>query len=57
MHDAGRLGGPVLMVLPTALLLVLGLAIAFAAGPLYSLAERAATDLLDPQAYVRAVLG
>jgi multicomponent Na+:H+ antiporter subunit D len=57
VHDAGRLGGPVLMVLPTAALLALGLAIAFAAGPLYDLAERAAADLLAPERYVRAVLG
>jgi multicomponent Na+:H+ antiporter subunit D len=57
VHEAGRLGGPVLMVLPTAALLVLGLAIAFAAGPLYDLTERAAADLLDPSGYVRAVLG
>jgi multicomponent Na+:H+ antiporter subunit D len=57
VHDAGRLGGPVLMVLPTAALLVLGLAIALAAGPLYDLAERAAADLLEPEGYVRAVLG
>jgi multicomponent Na+:H+ antiporter subunit D len=53
----GRLGGPVLMILPTAALAVLAVAIGLAAGPLYDLTERAAQDLLDPTAYVQAVLG
>jgi multicomponent Na+:H+ antiporter subunit D len=56
VHDVGRLGGPALMVLPTVALTALGLAIAVAAGPLYELSERAAVDLLDPSAYIRAVL-
>ena len=56
-HPVGRLGGPVLMVLPTVALVVVGLAIAVAAGPLYDLTHRAATDLLDPTDYVRAVRG
>jgi multicomponent Na+:H+ antiporter subunit D len=56
-YPSGRLGGPVLMVLPTAALTVVGLAIAVAGGPLYDLSVRAATDLLDPTAYVEAVLG
>ncbi|MGD9703825.1 MAG: Na+/H+ antiporter subunit D [Acidimicrobiia bacterium] len=56
-HVVGRLGGPPLMVLPTIALMVLSLAIAAAAGPLYELCQRAATDLLDPSAYLRAVLG
>jgi hypothetical protein len=34
-----------------------GLVIAAAAGPLYDLSHRAAVDLLDPSAYVEAVLG
>jgi formate hydrogenlyase subunit 3/multisubunit Na+/H+ antiporter MnhD subunit len=50
-------GGPPLMVVPTALLVAAGLAIAFAAGPLYSLSERTARDLLHPAEYVHAVLG
>jgi multicomponent Na+:H+ antiporter subunit D len=50
-------GGPPLMVVPTALLVAAGLAIALAAGPLYSLSERTARDLLHPDAYVHAVLG
>jgi multicomponent Na+:H+ antiporter subunit D len=56
-HPPGRVGGPWLMVLPTATLVAVSLAIAFAAGPLYALAERAAADLLDPASYVREVLG
>lgn len=48
---------PVLMVVPTALLGLTGLAIGLAAGPLYRLSERAAIDLLDPSVYVSAVLG
>ncbi|MGH9193302.1 MAG: Na+/H+ antiporter subunit D [Acidimicrobiales bacterium] len=52
----GRMGGPTLMVLPTATLVALSLAIAAAAGPLYALAERTADDLLDPFGYVGEVL-
>jgi len=44
------------MLLATAGLVALSLAIAVAAGPLFDLSERAATDLLDPQSYIRAVL-
>ncbi|MDQ7994142.1 MAG: proton-conducting transporter membrane subunit, partial [Propionicimonas sp.] len=56
-HAVGRLGGPALMVLPTAALALLSLAIAFGAAALYALAERAAADVLDPQVYIQAVLG
>ena len=41
----------------TAALVVLGLAVALFAGPLYGLSERAAADLLAPSAYRTAVLG
>jgi multicomponent Na+:H+ antiporter subunit D len=51
-----RLGGPALMVAPTALLVVCSLAIAVAAGPLFALSQRTATDLLDPSRYVNEVL-
>jgi multicomponent Na+:H+ antiporter subunit D len=51
----GRLGGPVFMVAPTALLVVCSLAIAVAAGPIYAFSERTATDLLDPRVYIEAV--
>lgn len=56
-YPVGRLGGPPLMVVPTALLVVLGLGVALCAGPLYALSERAAGDLLDPSGYIQAVLG
>jgi multicomponent Na+:H+ antiporter subunit D len=55
-HAVGRLGGPVLMIGPTVVLLLVGLAIAAFAGPLHELSTRAATDLLDPSAYRSAVL-
>ncbi len=56
-HTVGRLGGPPLMVIPTATLFVLGLTVALTAGPLYRLCERAASDLLNPHAYITTVLG
>ena len=56
-HTVGRLGGPMLMVLPTMALFVLGLCVALWAGPLYALCERAGEALLNPAEYVRAVLG
>ena len=55
-HVVGRLGGPPLMIVPTAALMVLSIAFAAAAGPLYELCQRAAADLLDPAEYLRAVL-
>lgn len=56
VHSVGRIGGPPMMIGATALLFVLGIAVAVAAGPLYRLCERAATDLLSPDGYIRAVL-
>jgi len=56
-YETGRLGGPALMVLPTAVLTIVGLAIAAGVGPLYDLSARAAADLLDPSGYLEAVLG
>ena len=50
-------GGHALMIAATATLVALGVAIALAAGPLYALSERAAEDLMDPRAYVEAVVG
>ncbi|MGD9997108.1 MAG: Na+/H+ antiporter subunit D [Ilumatobacteraceae bacterium] len=52
-----RSGGPPLMVVPTAALLVGSLAIAAAAGPIYAFSERTARDLLDRHAYIEDVLG
>ncbi|MBI5089922.1 MAG: Na+/H+ antiporter subunit D [Actinobacteria bacterium] len=57
VRPVGRLGGPPLMVLPTVVLLGVGLAIAVLAGPLYGLCDRAADDLLHPARYLEAVLG
>jgi multicomponent Na+:H+ antiporter subunit D len=53
----GRGGGPWLMVLPTAVLVACGIAVAAFGGPLYALGERAAVDLLDREAYIGKVLG
>ncbi|MET0146139.1 MAG: Na+/H+ antiporter subunit D [Ilumatobacteraceae bacterium] len=47
---------PALMVVPTALLGLLTLAIGVGAGPLYDLSQRAATDLMFPDLYIEAVL-
>ncbi len=52
----GRAGGPALMVLPTVILVACSLAVAAAAGPLYSLSERTAADLLDRDAYIEQVI-
>jgi multicomponent Na+:H+ antiporter subunit D len=57
VHRVGPLGGPVLMVAPTVFLAAVSLAIAVAAGPLYGLCERTATELFDRAGYMRAVLG
>jgi multicomponent Na+:H+ antiporter subunit D len=48
---------PGLMIGSTAALTAMGLAVAVFAGPLYSLSERAADDLLQGTVYVQAVLG
>jgi multicomponent Na+:H+ antiporter subunit D len=52
-----RSGGPLLMVVPTAALLLCSLAVAAAAGPIFGLSERTARDLLDRDAYIADVLG
>jgi multicomponent Na+:H+ antiporter subunit D len=48
---------PVLMVAPTAVLVACSLAIAVAAGPIYTYSERTARELLDRNSYISAVLG
>ncbi len=48
---------PRLMLVPTAVLAALTLAIGLGAGPLYDLSDRAAADLVDPNHYIEAVLG
>lgn len=52
----GRLGAPAAMVLPTAVLVAATLVIAFAAGPIFSFAQRTAQDLHRPAGYVSKVL-
>ncbi len=47
---------PLLMMIPTAALVVLSLAVAVGAGPLVELSQRTATDLLDSTNYIEAVL-
>jgi multicomponent Na+:H+ antiporter subunit D len=54
--ESGRVRVPVLMTISTAVVVMMSLALMVFAGPLYDLAERAATDLLAPQTYVDAVL-
>ncbi len=56
-RTSGRLGLPAGMLVSTAALAAVSLAVAFGAGPLYDVAERAAADLLDPSGYIDAVLG
>ena len=51
-----RSGGPLLMVAPTAALVLCSLGVAVAAGPIYSFSERTADDLLDRQSYIDEVL-
>ena len=48
---------PRLMLVPTAVLAALTLAIGLGAGPLYDLSDRGAADLVDPKHYIEAVLG
>ena len=55
--DRGVVRQPMLMTASTVVVVGLSLALMVFAGPLYDLAERAATDLLAPQGYVDAVLG
>ena len=38
-------------------IVVVGLAVSVAAGPVYEFAADAARDIVDPAAYVRAVIG
>ena len=45
------------MYLSVGALVALSLVFALAAGPLYSLSERAAEELLEPDRYVSEVLG
>ncbi len=55
--EVSRLRFPRMMVAPTAVLVLAGLAFVAAAGPLYELALTAAASLADSSVYVTAVLG
>jgi multicomponent Na+:H+ antiporter subunit D len=50
-------GGPTLMVVPTAALVVGGLVVAVAAGPIYAFSEATARELVDRSTYIDEVLG
>ena len=56
MRPASR-AGAALIIGATATLVTVSLVVAVAAGPLYRLAERAASDLADGRSYLEAVLG
>ena len=56
--EEGRMnGGPSLMVVATGLTVALSIAYVVFAGPIFELAERAGSDLMNPTAYLEAVLG
>ena len=53
--DVGRM--PVGMLLPTGALIAVGLTLTVLAGPIFSYSERAATEVIDRNQYLTAVLG
>jgi multicomponent Na+:H+ antiporter subunit D len=53
---SNRAGGPALMVAATTAVVACSLAIAAAAGPIYSFSERTGRDLLDRNSYIDEVL-
>ena len=53
--DVGRM--PVGMVVPTAALILVGLALTVFAGPIFAFSERAAAEVIDRGQYISAVLG
>ena len=52
-----RLGAPVGMIVPTAVLALSSIGVSIFAGALYDVSERASVELLEPSGYVSAVLG
>ena len=52
--DVGRM--PAGMLIPTLGLIVVGLALTVAAGPIFAYSERAAAEILDRGQYIGAVL-
>ena len=55
--DGVRPGGALGMLVPTAAVVACSLTVAAVAGPLYSLSERTASELLDRTGYVAEVIG
>jgi multicomponent Na+:H+ antiporter subunit D len=55
--EVQAMGGPPLMILATAAVAALSVAVAVAGGPLFELSQRAAEDLLDTSSYIGAVFG
>jgi multicomponent Na+:H+ antiporter subunit D len=55
--DSLVLTGHKTMVSATTFLVLITLAVAVFAGPIYELCEKAATDLVDPTRYIKAVMG
>ena len=53
--DVGRM--PIGMLVPTMILVVIGLTLMLAAGPIFSYADRAAAQVLDRSEYIAAVVG
>ena len=53
--NVGRM--PVGMLVPTALLIAVGLVLTVAAGPIYAYSDRAAVQVLDRNEYITAVVG
>jgi multicomponent Na+:H+ antiporter subunit D len=56
-RGASRLAAPRLMVAPTAALVVISLAVAMGAAPLYDVSRQAAEVLVERTPYIQAVLG
>jgi multicomponent Na+:H+ antiporter subunit D len=56
-EPAGRLGAPLGMIVPTAVLALASISVSVFAGELYDVSERASIELLEPSGYVDAVLG
>jgi multicomponent Na+:H+ antiporter subunit D len=56
-ESPGRLGAPLGMIVPTAVLALASISVSVFAGELYDVSERASIELLEPSGYVDAVLG
>lgn len=56
-HEGSSHAGPPTMVFATGVTVALSIAFVVFAGPIYELAERAGSDLMNPTVYIDAVLG